>query len=872
MTPEPHTGPGEIVGRAALALASFGAAYGGVVLLEGKERIGWGVACLAAAAVMLVVAGLGRHVQVSSDEPGSGPWQRARRWATSPGLGWWLLLAAAIGVGIAFRLHLIGSQPFGVWYDEAQNGLVARRILDDPAYRPLFVGDPSQLPALFFYVFALAMKLLGPGVLALRLVATAAGILTLGFVYLLAREIFDHRIAALATFLLGVMRWHVNFSRFGMHGIFAPLFMAATLYFLVRGLKGKGNFNFVAAGVLAGIGLQGYYSFLLVPVIVAGLLVHNALLARALSRRRLAAGLAAFGLAAAAVYAPLGAWAVRHPEEFSQRTQALTITKDRPPAEVARLAWSNTGKHLLMFSSAGDRNGRHNIPGAPMLDRVTGLLFVLGVGLALWRWRDPGHFLLLVWCAVILQAGIWSVDFEAPQAYRTIGLTPAIAMLAALPLGLLWRLAGPAAAGAGTERRSIRRATLGVTAVAAAVTLGLLALAGRSNWESYFGRQLQRADVWPEYSADVTVVAREMMRLGPAYEFWLATPLIGHPTIELLTSEELRRQARPLLWSRDIPARSDGGAAFFLDQPKEGLARWLERLYPEAASRAWSAPAAGSPTVVHEVVVPAAAVRRLRGLDAAYTPAGGQTLRLREAALDLDWSAGGPGPLPIDAVWSGFLVAPEYREYRLALEVPGEARLVLDGEPVAAGAGRLEAVRTLYQGQHALRVEARIDRPGRALLAWDDDPVPEDSFVAFPLAGHGLVGSCYANDAWQGEPVSVELTPLVGFNYHAELSIGPPLTIRWQGILDAPATGEYDFRLHANELGSLAIDGREVLASPGADQPAEAPWTLAAGPHPIEVRLSNRGGYARIVLQWRPPGGSLEIIPPERLTPWSAGP
>jgi len=42
----------------------------------------------------------------------------------------------------------------------------ARRILEDPGYRPVFIGDATQLPALFFYLFALA-----PG--GIRLVSTA---------------------------------------------------------------------------------------------------------------------------------------------------------------------------------------------------------------------------------------------------------------------------------------------------------------------------------------------------------------------------------------------------------------------------------------------------------------------------------------------------------------------------------------------------------------------------------------------------------------------------------------------------------------------------------------------------------------------------
>jgi hypothetical protein len=97
--------------RVAGALASFGIAYGGVLLLEGKVHIGQGVAWLAVAAITLVVAGLGFHLAPIADDdiPATaagrrrraedGVWQRARRWVASLGLGWWVLLAVASASG-----------------------------------------------------------------------------------------------------------------------------------------------------------------------------------------------------------------------------------------------------------------------------------------------------------------------------------------------------------------------------------------------------------------------------------------------------------------------------------------------------------------------------------------------------------------------------------------------------------------------------------------------------------------------------------------------------------------------------------------------------------------------------------------------------
>ena len=56
------------------------------------------------------------------------------------------------------------------------------------------------------------------------------------------------------------------------------------------------------------------------------------------------------------------------------------------------------------------------LSGEPMLDPVTGILFVLGFALACTRIRQPTYSLFLMLFAFNLLGGILSVDFEAPQS------------------------------------------------------------------------------------------------------------------------------------------------------------------------------------------------------------------------------------------------------------------------------------------------------------------------------------------------------------------------------------------------------------------------------------------------------------------------
>ena len=92
-----------------------------------------------------------------------------------------------------------------------------------------------------------------------------------------------------------------------------------------------------------------------------------------------------------------------------------------------------------MFNYLGDRNGRHNLPGEPMLDPISGVLFALGLGLALRRLKYPAEFGFLAIFIVGLSAGIFSVDYESPQAQRAVPAIPAVYFFAALAVEFIWR-------------------------------------------------------------------------------------------------------------------------------------------------------------------------------------------------------------------------------------------------------------------------------------------------------------------------------------------------------------------------------------------------------------------------------------------------
>ncbi len=58
------------------------------------------------------------------------------------------------------RLYRFDQVPFGLWYDEAENGLEALKILNQSGYLPVFV-QTTALPAHFNYLIALSFQVLG---------------------------------------------------------------------------------------------------------------------------------------------------------------------------------------------------------------------------------------------------------------------------------------------------------------------------------------------------------------------------------------------------------------------------------------------------------------------------------------------------------------------------------------------------------------------------------------------------------------------------------------------------------------------------------------------------------------------------------------
>lgn len=503
----------------------------------------------------------------------------------------WLLLAALLAVALVPRLVATDRVPAGLWYDEAREGVAARQVLADPSYRPVYIPYIER-PAHHVYLVALSFMMFGDTVPALRAVAAAFSLLNMLAAYLLLRRWFARGAwgGLLAAALLATMRYDLTLSRILFDANTTPFFMFMSLFFLDRGLHRQRPSDFALAGLIIGIGL-GFY----LPMrLYLGLVIAMGIGAAALAGRHGIAALAGFSSHAALfvigvwlAIAPVVEYAVTSPDVFFERTGTASVLYEREETDLGAAVWTSVTRQLGMYNVRGDNNGRHNLPGAPMFDDLTGVLFLLGGSLVILRARQTPNLVMFMIYVTMMQAAVFATDWEAPHALRAIGTLPAALYACTYAL---------------TTIASLIASALGHRRMLAAAVVALLIILAWTNLDTYFNRQSVDDAVWRVHSIAETWTASEMRRLAPTHTLVLTDRYREAPTIRFLAPG----LAPARYWAKDEqppliadPARP---TALFLDDGLAETARIVMQAYPNAKVSTLAPPHGGEP-LVYEIVI-----------------------------------------------------------------------------------------------------------------------------------------------------------------------------------------------------------------------------------------------------------------------------
>ena len=783
------------------------------------------------------------------------------------------LLGAIVVLAALLRTLWIATLPRAYFGDEPRVGMYLLNAYHAGAIPNFFSMGWNTWPAIGLSLQGLFAPLFGVHMWTLRLSSALMGTLGVLFTYLLARELYAPRVACFAALLFALCRTAIDFSRIGVTHAQVLCLEPLAFFLLWRALNRGRALSYLWAGVATAWCLYSYNAGQLVPPLVFGWLALGAIGRPA----RLRTHWRGTALLAAAFALTLFPYLYFFTDAFSfgpNWDQWTIMARNRQTLGRVAEAWSAGGfapawnilsrQVWITWLGFGVLPGSTYILGyrrGGMLDDVSAALFVLGLGMAWRRLREGGSaFLLYWWLATVIAGGIATID--PPAFVRMVGLLPALAILAALPLDWLTRSA------AGAVSR----------AVAVALASALILAAGWENYRTYFvAYAATTADPLSELARYVqTLPADHRAALLGAEHF-----LQFQGELSFIEFRDRYRDVAEPAHYLPIHEPMTTPLALILAPSQSTLSEYAHTLYPDAPISDVGG-AGGEPLLFRTLLLTPDAVRARTGLALAARRADGTTTDLGRADPFAE-----PVDLPPEAAglsWSGSVYWPTDGALAVTVDAGQPTTVTVGDTPpiVADGHGPVTTTITLARGWQPLRIEeSAVDAAQRRLAIGlgRGGAVPLNRWNVRPeSAREGLSATYTREDGSLLHAVDPQLNAFAvedRFPPESELLVRMPFTARWRGALRVDTRGTYQFEGLGSGPYAVRLDGAPLFAATPSmpEQPALARATrpLAPGLHPIEVDFdcTKKAHTTRRLFQlfWTPPGGTKQLIPPTNFAP-----
>ncbi|MFN8635934.1 MAG: zinc ribbon domain-containing protein [Chloroflexota bacterium] len=352
-------------------------------------------------------------------------------------------IAGVAGITLAFVV--LCSLDLNHWYysavgDEYTFFNAAVAVLTDGIKRP-FVQDGvyDAQPMLGTVLQAAVMAVAGRSHAGWVFSSVLYAALAIPAVYLIGRSVAGPVVGLVAAALFASSHYLFAFSHIGYNTVLAQAPVAWSLALFLLSLRRSDRWLLYASGLAAGLGLYTFYSARVTILILALFVVAQygwrAWVTPRLLRERLLQLwplLLGLVLAAAPIFAASGRLVLA-------RTRAELAGGS--PADVTGPFWRQVVSNLWVnvpafFQSA---SVTHYVSGS-LLDPITAMLVVLGLGLAVRWWSNPACKLLLIWAGVtVLVTGVLSPS-PTTAVTRLLVSVPPLCVLAALAAKHFWQL------------------------------------------------------------------------------------------------------------------------------------------------------------------------------------------------------------------------------------------------------------------------------------------------------------------------------------------------------------------------------------------------------------------------------------------------
>jgi 4-amino-4-deoxy-L-arabinose transferase-like glycosyltransferase len=741
----------------------------------------------------------------------------------------WLLLGAVIALAAFFRLWHFYGFPQGIWYDEGVNATDAIGLIERDHF-VLWSDMVDGRATAYLYLLAGSFRLFGYNLFALRIVPVAAGFAAVVAFYFLARALIGVVPALVATALLAVSRWATTFSRISWEASLVPVLEIASAYFLFRAIETQRRIFFVLAGVSLAAGLYTYVAFRMVPVVLLMFLAYIALTQWRMLARNVP-GIAIYAATFVVVVAPLAWFAINNQDRVLERTRTVNVFREIDDKESYEPLKFNLEANIKMMNVEGDRNPRHNIARAPMLDEVTAALFVLGLAVSVWSLRDWRRGGVAIWYVLMLVPAALTITLENPSAIRAIGALPPVYLLAGMAIATTYRAVAPMRNGA---------------MIFGAIALLLVGSSAAINYHDLFERQAKDQAVYDGFEPYYRQVGEAVASDGGGQQVFVSRAYDNHPAVRLLAHGE---QKAPYGATEQLIFPADGrDALIILDSTQFSMLPNLRRLYPNLDVNDHVDPYGR--VFFSRVTVPASDIAALHALRTLR-----EGIEVAPVPLDHEWTEDDLKDGPFSIAWTGYVWVSRFADtVQFDVDGPGDMVLQVDAQNFHSGLTLDAAIDRMTYGEHEIVLNVLVDRPGRVEMTVraGDVAVPAIDALYNRSAGEGGFRVLHrADGTFSNNPTQIGHMPFA--------AAAPPMsggaTVELQGVLPISRSGLYGFALEGWNSVQLFIDGQLVVDNGGSHGMArvEGKIELTGGAHDVSIQYTV-GTFPGWTLSWQQPG------------------
>ncbi len=334
------------------------------------------------------------------------------------------VLAVIILFGAAFlRIDDLTTLPAGYTDEE----IISIRITEAAREGNIEVfynlGNEGR-DGIYHVVLALITTLVGKGTLGYRIFSVWIGLFYLATTYAVGRRLFGETAGLGAMALSAVLFMPIVLSRQISPMMLLPAISSGVLLLLSmtmpvyrrRWQRGDNTIIAAALGFFLGLGIYIHPSGLFILLVSLLFIIYMLRSRRSMSRRRLS--YIGFSLLILIIMSiPYIISSIRRPQLGGL---------DRLGSNEVGYIFADMLRSLGGLVGIGDSNALINLPARPMIDPLTAILLLVGMGVAIWGHRQPRYALLLIATAIL--SPIYLFSPQAPNFVNIATMLPVIAL------------------------------------------------------------------------------------------------------------------------------------------------------------------------------------------------------------------------------------------------------------------------------------------------------------------------------------------------------------------------------------------------------------------------------------------------------------